>query len=244
MTPRSAADPIRDERHRLRLEYRRREREIDPERYAPWQPEVLAERAGRLRAACRLLANAGAFPRPGDACLEIGYGSAGWLADLLAWGVRETSLHGIELDETRAERARRRLPAADLRVGDAVDLPWPDDTFKVVIISTVVSSILDDGMRQRVCAEAMRVVAGDGAIIWYDLRRNNPSNAAVRRVAASDLRSLFPGCRIALRSATLAPPLARLINGTSDLAARALESVPMLRTHLVAVIQKGTGGAA
>lgn len=226
------------EQQRIRLEYRRREREIDPDRYAPWQPVVLAERSARLRVASRLLVDAGRFPRPADPCLEIGYGAGGWLADLMTWGVRETSLHGIELDEPRAARARAVLPAADLRVGDACRLPWPDGAFRLVVMSTLVTSILSDSLRRQVCAEAARVVSSEGAILWYDLRRNNPANAGVRRVGARELDALFPQCRVRRCSTTLAPPVARLVTGRSELVARALESVPWLRTHLIAVIQK------
>lgn len=226
------------EQQRIRVEFRRREQEIEPDRYAPWQPAVLAERAGRLRIASQLLLASGCFPRPTDQCLEIGYGSAGWLPDLITWGVMETGLHGIELDEQRASRARRLLPAADLRVGDASRLPWPDDAFHLVVMSTLITSILSLGLRRAVCAEAARVVARDGAILWYDLRRNNPANPAVRRVGARELSVLFPGCRIRTRSATLAPPLARAITPRSEMLARALESVPWLRTHFIAVVQK------
>ena len=232
-----AAGVVR-EQERIRLEYRRRERDVDADRYAPWQPAVLAERSARLRAASRLLLDVGRFPQPTDQCLEIGYGSAGWLADLVSWGVMETCLHGIELDELRAARARQLLPAADLRVGDARRLPWSDGTFNLVVISTVVTSILHSGLRRLVCREAARVLADDGAILWYDLRRNNPANPAVRRVDARELAWLFPQCRIALRSTTLAPPLARIVTARSELCARVLEAVPWLRTHLVAVIRK------
>lgn len=237
MSTGAAADAGREQR-RILVEYRRRERELGPDRYAPWQPAVLAERSGRLRVASRLLLEARCFPRPTDHCLEIGYGSAGWLPDLITWGVMETGLHGIELDPLRASRARKLLPAADLRVGDASRLPWPDGTFNLVVMSTLITSILSHRLRREVCTEAARVVASDGAILWYDLRRNNPANPGVRRVGAGELTRLFPGCRLTLRSATLAPPLARLVTGTSELMARALEGLPWLRTHLVAVVQK------
>ena len=87
------------------------------------------ERAGRLRVAAALLHQAKRFPSAGSRCLEVGYGSAGWLPDLLHWGVREANLSGIELDPVRARTAQQLLPAADLQVGNAAGLPWEDETF-------------------------------------------------------------------------------------------------------------------
>src|SRR5204863_1658145 len=125
-------------------------------RYAPWQPAVALERGSRVRAAADLLHQAKRFPSAASRCLEVGYGSAGWLPDLLRWGVREANLCGIELDSTRARTAQQLLPAADLQVGNALALPWRDETFSLVVISTVFSSILDGGVRQAVASEALR----------------------------------------------------------------------------------------
>jgi hypothetical protein len=234
----SPAASIDDERRRIRSEYRRRERDVDGERYAPWRPAVLAERASRWRAASSLLKNVGAFPLAGQPCLEIGYGSSGWLPDLLGWGLRERDLHGIELDPLRAARARALLPVADLRIGDATELPWPEGSFRLVILSTVISSILDPEMRRRVCAEALRVTAPSGAVLWYDIRWNNPSNGAVRKVSRKEVRALFPRCSAQFRSVTLAPPLARVLTPSSHVAAELLATLPCLRTHLMATLQR------
>ena len=40
--------------------------------------------------------------------------------------------HGIDASEALVAFARRRLPHADLRVGEMEDLPWDDDTFDLV----------------------------------------------------------------------------------------------------------------
>ena len=226
------------ENDRILAEYRRREREISPDRYAPSQPAVVFMRAGRTRLAVRLLERARVFPRAGDACLEIGYGTLGWLGDLVSWGVRERDLHGIELDPKRAGRAQEILPSADLRVGDAGNLPWDDGTFRIVIASTVFTSILDASVRARIASEIQRVLAPGGALLWYDFAVNNPGNRHVRRVGRRELRSLFPELRGEVRSATLAPPLSRWIAPKSWVAATLLESLPPFRTHLIAVLVK------
>ena len=166
----------------------------------------------------------------------MGYGSLGWLGDLITWGVAERRLCGIELDDERAQRARVSLPVADLRVGDAGQLPWPDATFGLVILSTVLTSILDSEARRAVAREATRVLRSGGALLWYDFRFDNPLNPNVRGIGRRELRTLFPGLSGELRSLTLAPPLARLVAPRSFPAAVLLGCLPFLRTHLLAVL--------
>jgi SAM-dependent methyltransferase len=236
---RDDAAAVAAEQRRILAEYRRREREVGDERYAPWNPAAIFLREGRTRAAALALTRAGRFPRAGDPCLEVGHGSLGWLAELLAWGLREEDLHGLELDPERASRARAAFPAADLRVGDAAAMPWPDARFALVIASTVFSSILDASVRTLVAREIERVLRPGGALLWYDLRMDNPKNENVRGLGSAAIRSLFPGLAGRSRTVTLAPPLARALAPRARLAASALEAIPMLRTHRLGVFVKG-----
>lgn len=236
-------DPAARERQRLLDVHRRREREIAADRYAHWKPEEIFMRTGRRRVAARLLRAAGVFPRRGDPCVEIGYGSLGWLGDLIGWGLREEDLHGIELDRERARVAQDALPAAHLEVGDATRLPWEDATFRVAIVSTVFTSILDPDIRRLVAAEVTRVIAPGGALLWYDFGVNSPGNPDVRRVGRRELRALFPDLEGDVSSVTLAPPLARFFAPRSWWLATTLEAIPWLRTHLLAVLRKPAAGA-
>lgn len=226
------------ESERLLREHRRREAEIPADRYAPWQPAEAFMIAGRRRLAADMLRRAGVFPGAETPCLEVGYGRLGWLGDLITWGVRESRLAGIELDPGRAAEARERLPAANLRVGDARGLPWADGAFRLVIASTVFTSVLDDDLRRRLATEIVRVLSPGGALLWYDFRTDNPQNANVRGIGRRELGALFPELTGEVRSATLAPPLTRLIAPRSHWLATTLETLPFLRTHLVAVLVK------
>lgn len=231
-------DLASQESARILAEYRRRETEVSTDLYAPWQPDVVFARSGRVRAAVTMLRQAGVFPRTGAACLEVGYGSLGWLGELVSWGMREADLHGIELDPVRARKARGILPGADLRLGDASRMPWADESFHLVVVSTVFTSILDSAIRKVVAGEITRVLARGGALLWYDFAVNNPSNPNVRKVDRRELRTLFPELSGKIRSVTLAPPLARLVAPRSWLVATLLESLSPLRTHLIAVLEK------
>lgn len=229
---------ISAESARIRREYRRRERELAADLYAPWQPAENFMLAERKAAAALLLHEAKKFPAAGDKALEIGYGKIGWLADLISWRLRETDLHGIELDATRAAEARAALPHADLRVGDAADLPWPDENFDLAIVSTVFSSILDPGVRKLIAAETARVLRPGGALVWYDLAVDNPRNPQVKGIDRARLKKLFPGFDAAIKRVTLAPPLARFWAPKSRLVTTLLSSIKPLRTHLLAILVK------
>ncbi|MDQ6891362.1 MAG: class I SAM-dependent methyltransferase [Acidobacteriota bacterium] len=225
------------ERDRILEVYSQRDAEMR-DTYAPWRADELFMRTGRRRIAVRLLTEAGLFPKAGDPCLEVGFGSLGWLAELISWGVRETDLHGIDLDPRRVRRGTDALPAADLRLGDAGNMPWPDEAFRLAIASTVFTSILDESMRSRVAREIVRVLAPGGALLWYDFAVNNPRNPNVRRVTRRDLNVLFPHLAGTISRVTLAPPLARWLAPRSWIAATVLEALPPLRTHLLGVLVK------
>ena len=221
----------------------RREREVDAARYAPWAAAELFMREGRRRRAARMLHRCGAFPAAGDPVLEIGYGRLGWLADLLGWGLRSFDLHGIELDAGRAEVAQAAFPGADLRVGDAAAMAWADESFALVVASTVFTSILDEGVRRAVADQIVRVLRPGGALLWYDFRVDNPANPNVRGIGRRELRNLFPNLELHVRSVTLAPPLARAIVPFSWALAAALEGLPFARSHLLGVLVKKVSDA-
>ena len=231
---------IAAERERIQLEYHRRAQEISPDRYAAWQaaPRFMER---RNRVAATMLRSLRVFPKPGDRCLEVGFGNIGWLGELRGWGVGESSLHGLELSPNHVRNIKEILPAADLRVGDAVELPWADGTFRLVIASTVFTSILDNDVRRLIANEIVRVVQPGGALLWYDFAYNNPRNPNVRGIGRSEIKKLFPALRGKIRSVTLAPPFTRLIAPRWWTLATLLESIPLLRTHLMGVLVKARG---
>ena len=66
---------------------------------------------------------------PGQRVLDVGCGVGVFLGLVAERGAEP---HGIDASESLIELARRRLPAADLRVGDMESLPFDDDTFDLV----------------------------------------------------------------------------------------------------------------
>jgi hypothetical protein len=117
-------------------------------------------------------------------------------------------------------------------------MPWADGVYRLVITSTVFTSIRDREVQGLLAREITRLIAPSGALLWYDFAYNNPRNRNVRGVSRRRLRALFPGLDGPIRSVTLAPPIARLVAPRSRALAQMLEAVPLLRTHLLAVLVK------
>ncbi len=205
--------------------------------YSPLHPAALFMIQRRQRLIREILA--AAFPQgcADRRLLEVGCGNGQWLAEFQMFGFRAANLAGIELDSQRATTAAQRILGADIRPGDGAALPWPDGAFDVVFQSTVFTSILDAGIRQRVAAEMQRVCAPSGFILWYDFTVDNPRNPAVKGISARAVARLFAPWRCTARSVTLAPPVARRIAPRCWSLAEDLETfLPFLRTHLVARI--------
>jgi hypothetical protein len=119
-----------------------------------------------------------------------------------------------------------------------VRLPWDDQAFELVIVSTVFSSILDPFAREKIAAEIDRVIVSGGVLVWYDLAFDNPRNTNVKGVRPREIKKLFPGYLMSARSVTLAPPVARRVVPLSVTFATVLAALPLLRTHIAAVLQK------
>jgi len=82
---------------------------------------------------------------------------------------KEVRLTGVELSPAMLEVARARAQElgveADLRVGDAQALPFPDEAFDTVVMTLSLCTIPDD--RQAV-AEASRVLKTDGHLLLLE----------------------------------------------------------------------------
>lgn len=78
-------------------------------------------------------------------------------------------VNGLDLSSATVELARRRAATlgreADLRVGDAEDLPWPDASFDTVVCTFALCGIPDH--RQAV-AEMVRVLRPGGQLLLAD----------------------------------------------------------------------------
>lgn len=201
----------------------------------PGNRAIHAERDGAFAA---ILAEV-ARRSPIEHLLEIGCGEGALLDDLAEMpAVHGASCVGIDLLAFRLSAGQEHGRARPMAQADGKHLPFPAATFDVVVLSTVVSSVPDDATASNIAREAVRVLRPRGRVLWYDMRYPNPVNRNVRPVSTRRLRRLFPGLRIAVRSTTLVPQLARRLGGRTDRLYPLLARVPFARTHLVGSLER------
>ena len=226
-----------DEAGAVRERYARRAAS-DP-RYSLLDPAALMAQQERQRAIANCLRERHGFDLSAIALLDVGCGGGGLLLDMLRFGMRPENLCGIELLAERHAQARAVLPAGvRLSLGEASEAIGPLGSFDIVLQSTVFSSLLDPAFQQRLAAAMWAAVKPGGAVLWYDLRVDNPRNPDVRGVPLRRVRELFPAGRIAGRRLTLAPPIARAAARVHPALYTLLNALPPLRTHVLAWIAK------
>ncbi|MDP3083340.1 MAG: class I SAM-dependent methyltransferase [Rubrivivax sp.] len=209
------------------------------DRYAPTQPDVWMTLQERQRALLRLFKRQGLDDLAALRLLEVGCGAGGNLLELLRLGFAPEHLIGAELLPERWAQARRVLPPAlALHEGDALALALPAASLDIVFVATVFSSLLDDAYQQRLADAMWAWLKPGGAVLWYDLRVDNPRNRDVRGMPLRRLRTLFPQGRLSSRRVTLAPPLARAVCRLHPALYTLLNTLPLLRTHVLAWIEK------
>ena len=229
-----------DELRRLRTVYARRRAHGVEERYAPFEPANLFRLQRLERELARLLRRHRLLPWRARRALDVGCGGGWWLRTLLRWGARPQLLAGIDVLPEATAAARAVHPALSVVQASADRLPFADATFDLVSQFTVFSSILDADVRRRAAAEMLRVLRPGGLVLWYDFTVN-PTNKDTRGIGREEAARLFPNCWTEARSATLAPPLARLVAPRSWLTAEVLDAIPFLRTHLLMTVKKPEG---
>jgi SAM-dependent methyltransferase len=170
--------------------------------------------------------------------LEIGCGMGRVLEQLISLGANPRLIAGIDILEEGIESARRRLPEADLRVADARSLPYPNESFDLLLAFTVFSSILELEIARQVACEMCRVLKPGGVVVHYDFQYNNPWNPNVRGVKRAEVEGYFVGFRGGWKRLTLFPPLARRLGVLTPLLYPVLTAMPLLRTHLMGVLVK------
>jgi arsenite methyltransferase len=103
--------------------------------------------------------------QPGEKVLDIGSGP-GFLADEMAAEVGpEGAVHGVDPSESMLAIARRRETSAQYALGDAVSLPFEDETFDAAIATQVYEYVPD---MPAALAEVRRVLRPGGRLLILD----------------------------------------------------------------------------
>lgn len=107
--------------------------------------------------------------QPGESVLEIGFGTGNTLLHLAEAVGDNGHACGIDVSDGMADVARKKVDGAgfgdrvNLRVGNAVELSWPDDSFDAVFMSFTLELFPEDDLSQ-VLAECQRVLKPTGRI--------------------------------------------------------------------------------
>jgi len=157
-------------------------------------------------------------PLPGAAVLEIGFGP-GHALSMLARTHRLGLVAGVDHSELMVATARRRLnggrgdAALDLRVGEASDLPFPDERFDIVFAVNAFHQWPD---KVRALAEMVGVLkpGGDLVLSIRDFRSQGRFEAAgqgqaTSKTAVEILKEL--GLQVRLREIVHSPHRATLL---------------------------------
>ena len=227
-----------DDLARLREEYKDRERRFAGSDVYSWlNPASLFAIHSRQRAVLSALKRQGVLDLAGSRILEMGCGGGGVLTEVLSFGAAPQNLFGIDLLADRLCRAQQQLPGCHFSNAEGQKLPFPSQSFDMVMQFTALSSILDTQVRIHVCEEMLRVLKPAGLLLWYDFWLN-PTNQQTRGIRPREIRRLFPGCRYEFRRITLAPPLARRLISLSWGACQFLESLKIFNTHYLVIVSK------
>jgi ubiquinone/menaquinone biosynthesis C-methylase UbiE len=231
-------ESLRAEESRLQQAYARRHSGYLYSRFNPAHLLMLQEREKSL---LRLLSRHDCQSLERKKILEIGCGTGDLLRDFVKWGARPENVMGIDLLPERVAEAIHLCPnAMQIYQGNAALLEWSNNSFDIVIQSTVFTSVLDINVKRQMASEMRRVLKPDGLILWYDYYVDNPKNSDVKGVKRREIHALFPKCKIHLQRITLAPPISRALTSYCWVFCCLLSKIPWLCTHYLGVIRKSS----
>jgi demethylmenaquinone methyltransferase / 2-methoxy-6-polyprenyl-1,4-benzoquinol methylase len=122
--------------------------------------------------------------RPGERVLDVGAGTGVSTEELGRSGAYAV---GADLSTGMLRAGRRSGRAVPLVAGDALKLPFPDETFDAVTISFALRNVVDTGAALR---ELARVTRPGGRLVVCEF--SHPVNAAFRTVYLSYLMRSLP----------------------------------------------------
>jgi SAM-dependent methyltransferase len=207
-------------------------------RYAWHRPDIAIQHAMRTRALSRVLSSTVGTDLGNLHVIDVGCGTGSFLRQLIDWGATPARLTGTELQQDRLDLARQRsAPEVTWHCGPLSALPAA--SADLVSANTVISSVLDPELRQRLAADMWHVLKPGGWCLVFDFRYNNPRNPHVRKLTRTELDGYWPGQRRQYQTLLLAPPLGRALAALPALVTETLAALaPPLRSHFIYMVQK------
>lgn len=148
--------------------------------------------------------------------LDVGCGTGSSILSLLRLGFDPANMAGIDLENERIEVARRQAPSVDFRAGDARELGYADQTFDLVLESTMFVLMTDEIAAKAIASEMIRVTKKGGYVMLVDWRYGKPGSSTYRGLSKARVASLFDVGRatkvIAVEKGALVPPVGRFLS--------------------------------
>lgn len=232
--------PLHDPRSaeaKVRGMYRRRDEAGRRRLYDPVRAENVAWDLTRTEAARAALGSIGCTLGEADV-LDVGCGTGDWLAGLAEFGAEPKRLTGVELLIDRLREGKRRRPGARLVGGSGWSLPFRDESFDLLCLFTVLSSLPSPADREALGAEVRRVLRPGRHVLVYDFRVKRPGATELVGIGAKEVLGALGGELVWRRSLTLAPPIARALGRFGWRGVLVAERIlPIFRTHRMYLVR-------
>ena len=154
-----------DELSEIKLRYKRREESISKNKYALTNAHILLIVQEKEREMIKFLKKYDLLPLQDKTILEIGCGTGQNLIEFIRMGANPKNIIGNDLLENRISTAKKLLPQeVELICDDASTLDLPDNSFDIILQSTVFTSILDDELQIKIANHMCELLKHDNII--------------------------------------------------------------------------------
>jgi ubiquinone/menaquinone biosynthesis C-methylase UbiE len=168
--------------------------------------------------------------------LDLGSGELFWTREFIELGIERQNCIGSDILLWRLKKGRESGQSVESVVATAAQLPFPSESFDLITQMTMMTSVLDTGVRKEIALEMKRVLKPCGYILWYDFRFNNPGNPYTRAIGRREIEGLFYGWGLTCEKVTLLPQLARKLGVVLPGLLNFFSLFPILRTHYLILI--------
>ena len=147
-----------------------------------YDPLVWVLTAGRVGALRRATLSA-AGVRPGDDVLDVGCGTGALVVRVREVVRPDARVAGLDTSRPMLARAQRRARRAGVKIelvaGRAEELPFPDASFDIVLLSLVLHH-LPASHRAQAITEAARVLRAGGRVVVVEFARSTGTGSRLR----------------------------------------------------------------
>jgi ubiquinone/menaquinone biosynthesis C-methylase UbiE len=178
-------------------------------------PEVVFQTFAADRANIAALRNI-EIDRTTARVLDVGCGKGASLLQFMRLGFTPSNLVGVDLDEERIAQARAELPGIDFRMESADKLPFANESFDLVVESTMLGTLDSKPLLLGIASEMVRVTRKGGHIMLTDWRYSREGSGVKTAINPSTIAELFSVGQatsvVAREPGALVPPLGRRVS--------------------------------